>query len=119
MGYTDPARQREYQNRWLKAKRRGSKGGEVRESARRARAKAAGAEGAGCPPGWEQRQLEAQGGLCYWCKGDITALVQEPTRMRTAYDADHIIPLGNGGKHEPKNLVLACRTCNGRRGGRQ
>ena len=28
---------------------------------------------------------------------------------------DHVIPQARGGRHEPRNLVPACRRCNGRK----
>lgn len=41
--------------------------------------------------------------FCYYCKK------QTPKKKRTA---DHIVPLVSGGKHDPKNLVMACLRCN-------
>ena len=118
MGYLDPYRQRRYQNEWLKKKRRGERGDEVREARRLHRAKEAGAEGNGAPPGWEAEQLERQGGKCRWCPQDITAEIRdERGRRRVGYDADHVVPLAEGGRHEAENMVLACPLCNARRGG--
>lgn len=119
MAYLDRGRQRRYQNRWLKRKRRGPRGDEVREAARRARAREFGAEGNGLSPGWEAEQLELQGGLCWWCGRDIRAEIRdERGRFRVGYDADHVVPLADGGRHEPENTVLACPLCNARRGGK-
>ncbi len=118
MAYADPAKARAYQTAWLKRKRRGPRGDEVRETSRRCRARAFGAEGDGVPPGWEAEQLGKQWGLCYWCPRDIMQPVMEQGVQRVAYDADHVVPLCSGGEHTAANLVLACRPCNGARGGR-
>jgi len=32
--------------------------------------------------------------------------------------ADHVVPLSRGGRHEPANLVWACRSCNSRKSAR-
>ena len=31
---------------------------------------------------------------------------------------DHVVPLSRGGRHEPANLVWACRSCNSRKSAR-
>ena len=111
---TTAARKR-YQNAWLKRKRRGPRGGEVREASRSHRAREAGLYGPNAPgPDWEARQLEKQGGLCYWCS---QTFIHGPKRV--GYDADHVIPLDVGGRHTVENLVLACPLCNSTRGGLQ
>ncbi len=76
-----------------------------------------GAEGEGVPPGWEAGQLAKQGGQCYWCLADITGTAVRQGRVGVAHDADHIVPLAEGGRHEAENLVLACTHCNGEHGG--
>ncbi len=117
MGYADPARQRKYQNAWLKRKRKGPRGDEVRETARRCRARAEGVKGEGVPPGWEAEQLAKQGGQCYWCPADISGKVMRQGHQAVAYDGDHIVPLTEGGRHEASNMVLSCQFCNGEHGG--
>lgn len=118
MGYADPEKQRAYQNAWLQRKRLGAGGAAVRETARRVRAREFGAEGDGVGPEWEAEQMERQGGRCFWgCGRDITTPIREPHRMRVGFDADHVIALENGGRHEAANLVLSCPLCNATRGG--
>ncbi len=107
MACKDPAARRKYQNEWLKAKRKGPRGGEVRDTHRRYRAKSYGVEVAKLPAGWERQQLEYQDFTCYWCEADIGLEIDT-----TDFHADHIQPLDEGGEHSPDNLVLACRKCN-------
>lgn len=40
--------------------------------------------------------------VCYWCGVKCPKL----------YHIDHYVPLSKGGKHEVRNLVIACRKCN-------
>jgi hypothetical protein len=35
------------------------------------------------------------------------------------FEIDHVVPTAEGGSDDPVNLALACRTCNGRKGGFQ
>lgn len=37
------------------------------------------------------------------------------TSIKSAYEIDHIEPIARGGKHEPRNLQLLCKPCNGRK----
>lgn len=52
-----------------------------------------------------ERQLKAQKNKCYYC--------HEPLDK---YHVDHIVPLSRGGSNGPGNLVIACPTCNVKKG---
>ena len=52
---------------------------------------------------------ELQEGLCFYCSGD--------TNSRTEH-VDHFVPLILGGSNARFNIVVACRTCNCRKGGK-
>lgn len=60
-----------------------------------------------------RRAYDSQGGMCYWCKRELKldALVDDPARVT----ADHLIPLHNGGRTIPGNIVAACAPCNNER----
>lgn len=45
--------------------------------------------------------------ICFYCR-QIT--------WRDQRTIDHVVPLSRGGKHEANNLVMACGTCNSRKG---
>ncbi|QJE03032.1 hypothetical protein HH212_26100 [Massilia forsythiae] len=47
---------------------------------------------------WQQTARK----VCYWCGIKCPKL----------YHVDHYAPLAKGGKHEVRNLVIACRKCN-------
>lgn len=47
---------------------------------------------------WEQSQRK----VCHWCGA----------KCSDNYQVDHRIALSKGGKHEPRNLVIACPPCN-------
>ena len=49
------------------------------------------------------KQLRAQGRRCYYC---FCALIGN------RWQIDHFISIANGGRHEPGNIVMACRNCN-------
>lgn len=51
-------------------------------------------------------QYTRQKGHCYYCK----------KRVGKQYHVDHIVPLARGGSNGPENLVIACPTCNLRKG---
>jgi 5-methylcytosine-specific restriction endonuclease McrA len=51
-------------------------------------------------PQWWSEQKERQGGRCFYCL-EVKPLTQ-----------DHVIPLTRGGRHEPKNIIGACLSCN-------
>ena len=46
-------------------------------------------------------------GICQYCERSLT--LKEATY-------DHVMPRGRGGKHEWKNVVVSCTSCNGRKG---
>jgi hypothetical protein len=56
----------------------------------------------------------AQGDLCTYC-GNPTIPGDRGRHGRTV---DHVIPRCQGGSDDPSNLVIACRGCNSRKGGR-
>jgi 5-methylcytosine-specific restriction endonuclease McrA len=47
---------------------------------------------------WVLRQKK----VCHWCGA----------KCAKQFEVDHIQPLARGGKHEPRNLAISCRTCN-------
>jgi 5-methylcytosine-specific restriction endonuclease McrA len=49
------------------------------------------------------RLLKNQGNICFWCKDQIAS---------GKHTVDHYIPLARGGSNWPKNLVIACLSCN-------
>lgn len=51
-------------------------------------------------------QRQRQKDRCYWC-GEKTG---------KHYHVDHVIPLALGGTNGPENIVIACPTCNLRKG---
>jgi 5-methylcytosine-specific restriction endonuclease McrA len=51
-------------------------------------------------------QYERQSGACYWCDAEVGQ----------DYHVDHVVPLSKGGSDGPDNLVIACPTCNLRKG---
>lgn len=53
-----------------------------------------------------KRIYEQQGGRCYWCQKELNGI----------YHIDHRIPLSRGGSNDASNLVIACPTCNMRKG---
>ena len=116
----DMDRKRARQNRWKQRKRRGPRGGEVRDGDRAHRARKAGARVLQVEADWEQDQLDRQGNRCHWCSKPIgMGQVKEGRTLRVDFDADHIVPLDEGGEHSASNMVLACIGCNTRRGGQQ
>jgi 5-methylcytosine-specific restriction endonuclease McrA len=64
-------------------------------------------KGVGLPthPIFEETQLAAQGGCCFYCRAEVG----------DDYHLDHVIPVAHGGPHHPDNLVVACPTCNVRK----
>jgi 5-methylcytosine-specific restriction endonuclease McrA len=51
-------------------------------------------------------QYERQSGACYWCN----------VKVGKEYHVDHVIPHAKGGSDGPENIVIACPTCNLRKG---
>ena len=66
------------------------------------RALIAGNGGDGFTKADKNLQLRSQKGLCWWCS--------KP--MGLDITIDHIIALKRGGKHDPRNIVLAHHSCN-------
>jgi CRISPR/Cas system Type II protein with McrA/HNH and RuvC-like nuclease domain len=55
-----------------------------------------------------------QEGECYWgCGMNING---QDENGRMLYELDHVVALAEGGDHMPNNTVLACKSCNSRRG---
>src|ERR1039458_1846555 len=52
-------------------------------------------------------QFAKQNGLCFYCHKSIEG---------RKFDVDHFVPLIKGGTNHPKNIVLACPTCNKNKG---
>ena len=57
------------------------------------------------PAKTRQQVIERAGGRCEYCLA--------PELVGVAMELDHILPLAEGGGHDPDNLCLACRHCNG------
>jgi 5-methylcytosine-specific restriction endonuclease McrA len=53
---------------------------------------------------WWQNQLH--GAVCYYCR---RALARAEVTM------DHIVPLAQGGRSNPGNVVTACKLCNSKK----
>jgi 5-methylcytosine-specific restriction endonuclease McrA len=88
------------QRRWAKANP------EMRKAIRDTwRAKRRSQEAGGLTSAQLRQWLQDQKKVCHWCGA----------RCVGKYDVDHIIPLSKGGKHEARNLCIACRTCNRRK----
>ena len=74
-------------------------------SARR-RARLKGAGGAGFTEDDRRLQLKSQGGNCWWCgkpMGDDVTI-------------EHVRPIVRGGMHDPRNIVMAHKSCNSSKG---
>lgn len=56
-----------------------------------------------------QRVLALKGTQCVYCKKDCFS---DPT-------IDHVIPVCQGGINDIDNLVVACRSCNAKKGGKE
>jgi 5-methylcytosine-specific restriction endonuclease McrA len=68
------------------------------------------ASGSGFTKTDEAELLRMQNWRCFYCDRDLRAL---PPKQITA---DHVIPLRHGGAHDPSNIVMACKSCNSRKG---
>ena len=53
-----------------------------------------------------RQQYQLQSGRCHWCG----------IAVDNAYHVDHVVPLARGGSNDPENIVIACPTCNLRKG---
>lgn len=52
-------------------------------------------------------------GRCFYCSAAL--VLDDPTSSRAA-TRDHKTPRSRGGTNHPRNLVLACRSCNMEKG---
>lgn len=55
-----------------------------------------------------RKVIESQGVVCAYCHCDCS---DDPT-------VDHVVPVSRGGKSRMENLVVACRSCNSKKGDR-
>jgi 5-methylcytosine-specific restriction endonuclease McrA len=61
--------------------------------------------------------MARQKGRCNYCRQPMTR--PDPSRPHPSEATlDHIVPLSAGGSNGVRNLVLACRACNERKGSR-
>lgn len=74
----------------------------VRMNGAKRAARLRGAGGAGFTKADYQLQMKAQGGNCWWCGRP----------MGKDVTIDHITPIIRGGQHDPRNIVLAHKSCN-------
>jgi len=56
------------------------------------------------------RELKARQKKCYYCKRLFNDTLKSTL--------DHVIPLNKGGQHDISNIVLACKSCNSKKGDR-
>lgn len=56
-----------------------------------------------------QTVIERDGHMCVWCSAELTRLSPEAT-------LDHVIPDSKGGPRSIRNSLLACSSCNNKRG---
>lgn len=68
----------------------------VRAASQRRRARLLNAPGRGITKSEVESILKAP---CFYCGGQSDSL-------------DHVVPVSRGGRHEPENVVAACRRCN-------
>lgn len=73
----------------------------------RRRARLAGVGGRGITPADMQAMIYIQQGLCAYCERDGQKLT-----------LDHIIPIFQGGPHDPHNCCMCCKPCNSSKGPR-
>jgi len=74
------------------------------------------------PPRMGGATLEAVGvskrRLKFWAEAaGLCAYCGKPTDLKDA-EVDHVLPKCQGGTDDATNLVMACRACNNRKGGR-
>lgn len=53
-----------------------------------------------------QSQLDRQKRRCFYCRKEL------PNR----YELEHVKPVSRGGRNTPDNVVIACKSCNSRKG---
>jgi 5-methylcytosine-specific restriction endonuclease McrA len=58
---------------------------------------------------------ELQKGKCFYCKERMEKPIYKVKPTAKTATLDHVKPRSKGGKR-PRNLVLACRLCNSRKG---
>lgn len=56
-----------------------------------------------------RQQYDRQKGRCYYCHEKLD-------KDRSSWVAEHIVPLSRGGSNSIDNIVVACRTCNLKKG---
>lgn len=56
-----------------------------------------------------EQLIERDGPACVWCGREL---------WRRDLTLDHVVPRSRGGHMTPENAVVACRSCNKRRGSR-
>jgi 5-methylcytosine-specific restriction endonuclease McrA len=61
--------------------------------------------------------VERDGPLCVYCRVE-TILQPAPSQRYRERTLDHIVPKSRGGADTLENCVLACRSCNARKGTR-
>lgn len=61
--------------------------------------------------------VERDGEACHYCRVPTT-VAPEPGKRFLERTLDHVIPQSSGGKDELANVVVACRSCNARKGAR-
>lgn len=86
-----------YHRKWTK-----SNPDKVRDYFHKRRAQKKGNGGEGFTKADRELQLRSQKGRCWWCSkpmGDDVTI-------------DHVIAINRGGRHDPRNIVLAHRHCN-------
>ena len=66
-------------------------------------------------PVFKQEICTRDGWRCHICGKKINNRIKHPHPMSLTFD--HIIPLAEGGTHEPKNVSIAHMICNSIKGG--
>jgi 5-methylcytosine-specific restriction endonuclease McrA len=62
----------------------------------------------------EQAQFKRQKGKCYYCGCKMTRL----NNQLNSATVDHVFPIIRNGRNSPDNLVIACKSCNSKKGTR-
>jgi 5-methylcytosine-specific restriction endonuclease McrA len=61
--------------------------------------------------------VDRDGACCHYCQVP-TIVDPEPAQRFCERTLDHVVPLSRGGAETLANVVLACRSCNSRKGTR-
>lgn len=74
-------------------------------------------------PWWFENLWRVQDGRCHYCRGEMIRPEHDRTpsgsrRPGKLATRDHLLPRSRGGSDQPHNLVLACSTCNAKKGDR-